>query len=183
MSKLQEEIKRLMLQEEKELPEANPVWMRMKIELFSNEQVFDRLARCAGYVPKVETKLEVKTIKKSKKRKWQIVNLGNLQHLSQVKSNPDNNRIIKRGFSTKKILEIKFPFANLSDKLIRKLNANSKAYEKNFKLMWKYRNKDNSEFMEIEKKLNRKDIAIRKEMMIYISGEKSTKKYKLGEVI
>ena len=55
-NKLEEEIKRLMLQEEKELPEANPVWMRMKIELFSNEQVFDRLARCAGYVKKEEIK-------------------------------------------------------------------------------------------------------------------------------
>ena len=109
------------------------------------------------------------------------MNLGNLQQLSQEKNNPDNNRIVKRGFSTKKILEIKFPFANLSDKLIRKLNANSKAYEKNFKLMWKYRNKDNSEFVEIEKKLNRKDITIRKELGIFVSGEKSTKRHKPGE--
>ena len=82
MSKLSEEVRRLMLQEEKELPEANPVWMRMKIELFSNEQVFDRLARCAGYIPKIEakpsftktmnthfSKPEVKKTKKSKK-KW-----------------------------------------------------------------------------------------------------------------
>lgn len=52
MSKLQEEVKRLMLQEEKELPEANPTWMQMKIELFSNEDVFAGLAKCAGYVKK-----------------------------------------------------------------------------------------------------------------------------------
>ena len=110
--------------------------------------------------------------------------LENLQQLtSQAKSNPGKDKIVKRGFSTKELLEKFFPFANLGDKLIRKLNANSKAYEKNFKLMWKYRNKDNSEFRKIEKKLNRKDIAIRKEMMIFVSGEKGTKRLKLGEVI
>ena len=55
MSKLSDEIRRLMLQAEGELPEANPTWMGMKIDLFSDEVVFDRLAKCAGYVKKEVT--------------------------------------------------------------------------------------------------------------------------------
>ena len=55
MSKLSDEIRRLMLQAEGELPEANPTWMGMKIDLFSDEVVFDGLARCAGYVKKEVT--------------------------------------------------------------------------------------------------------------------------------
>ena len=57
MSKLRDEIKRLMLQAEGELPEANPTWMGMKIDLFSDEVVFDGLAKCAGYVKKEKIKL------------------------------------------------------------------------------------------------------------------------------
>ena len=54
--KLEQEVRKLMLREENNLPEANPMWMQMKIELFSNEDVFDGLARCAGYVRKAEIK-------------------------------------------------------------------------------------------------------------------------------
>lgn len=72
MSKLQEEVRKLMLQEEKDLPEANPEWMEQKIELFSNEEVFDALAKCAGYVKKEEIVKIKPYLKKEKKgkRKW-----------------------------------------------------------------------------------------------------------------
>ena len=53
-AKLEQEVRKLMLQEEKDLPEANEQWMKQKIELFSNEEVFDGLAKCAGYVKKEE---------------------------------------------------------------------------------------------------------------------------------
>ena len=75
-AKLQEEIRKLMLQEEENLPEANEQWMKQKIELFSNKEVFDALAKCAGYVKKEEiVKIkshlgEITSSKKSKKRKW-----------------------------------------------------------------------------------------------------------------
>jgi len=78
MSKLSDEVRKLMLREEGELPEANPRWMQMKIELFSKEEVFDGLARCAGYVKKAEITGETVKVfnfskgekaKKSKKRK------------------------------------------------------------------------------------------------------------------
>ena len=80
MPKLSDEVRRLMLQAEGELPEANPTWMGMKIDLFSDEVVFDGLARCAGYVKKEEIKKVTKepffkerkkiTQKKSKKKNW-----------------------------------------------------------------------------------------------------------------
>lgn len=67
MNKLVEEVQRLMLQEEKDLPEANEQWMKQKIELFSNEKVFDVLAKCAGYVKKEEI-VKIKThLKKENK--------------------------------------------------------------------------------------------------------------------
>ena len=108
------------------------------------------------------------------------------QNLMQsLNNNPDNNnkfKIQKQFIYTKELLKRHFPFVNLNENLIKKLNINSRAYEKNFKLLWKNRNKDNSAFLKIEKKLNQKDIAIRKKLGIYTSTGKGTKKHKSGEV-
>jgi len=78
MSKLRDEVRRLMLLEELEVREANPKWMEMKMDRFSDEVVFDKLAKCAGYVKKAEITGETVKVfnfskgekaKKSKKRK------------------------------------------------------------------------------------------------------------------
>ena len=110
------------------------------------------------------------------------MNLFNLAQTVQFNNFPHEESIIKEQVIFKKEYFRKhFPFANLTNKLMRKLNNNSQAYKNNFELMWKFRNKDNLEFVNIEKKLNRKDILIRKEMRIFTSGGKSTKKHKPGE--
>ena len=110
------------------------------------------------------------------------MNLFDLAQSAQFGNQPRDESVIKEQVVyEKEYFRKHFPLANLTDKLMRKLNDNSRAYKKNFKLMWKFRNKDNLEFVKIEKKLNRKDILIRKEMMIFTSGGRSTKKLKPGE--
>jgi len=110
------------------------------------------------------------------------MNLFSLAQSVQYNNRPCDESVIKEHTIHKKgYFRKHFPLANLTDKLMRKLNDNSRAYKKNFKLMWKFRNKDNLEFVEIEKKLNRKDVKIRKEMMIFTSGGKGIKKYNFGD--
>ena len=96
------------------------------------------------------------------------MNLFNLAQSAQFGNQPRDERKVKEQTVHKKeYFERHFPLGNITNKLVKKLNDNARAYKKNFKLMYKFRNKDNSEFVEIEKKLNRKDVKIRNEMMIF----------------